>query len=98
MRKRHSKIEQKQNRQEHTRTTSKIIGSVWVVQENLELPVKIKFNDSLSAYVYLGKTKKIVQFPEYIAFLKKERDDKKAKDKLKAAKQKQEDVKIDFQE
>ena len=69
-----------------------IIGSVWVLKDG-ENPVKIKFNDYLASYVYIGKTKKIVQFPDYITFLKKERDDKKAKDKLKAAA-----VKTDSQE
>ncbi|MCL2334688.1 MAG: hypothetical protein FWC57_01335 [Endomicrobia bacterium] len=46
--------------------------------------VKVKFQDDVSAYVYLGKTKKIVSFPAYIAFLKKERDLKKAVDKAAA--------------
>ncbi|MDR2191622.1 MAG: hypothetical protein LBO62_01905 [Endomicrobium sp.] len=74
-----------------------IVGSVWFLKD-LENPVKIKFNDYLAAYAYIGKTQKIVQFPEYITFLKKERDAQKAKDKLKAAVEKSTEVKTDSQE
>jgi len=76
--------EQKEKEEEEEEKFKNIIGSVWLTK-NEEDPVKIKFNDYLASYVYIGKTKKIVQFPDYITFLKKERDDKKAKDKLKAA-------------
>ncbi|MCL2799489.1 MAG: hypothetical protein FWD54_04365 [Endomicrobia bacterium] len=63
-----------------------IIGSAWWHNPlNPEEPVKIKFKEDLSAYVYIGKTKKIVPFPDYVAFLRKERDDKKEKDKAAAA-------------
>lgn len=62
-----------------------LIGSVWY-QENgdPEKMVKVKFKEDVSAYVWLEKTKRIVSFPNYIAFLKKERDDKKEKDKAEA--------------
>jgi hypothetical protein len=39
-----------------------------------ENPIKIKFTEDLAAYVWLGKTKSIVPFPDYINFLKKQKD------------------------
>jgi hypothetical protein len=74
-----------------------IVGSVWFIKD-LENPVKIKFDDYIASYVYIGKTKKIVQFPDYITFLKKERDAQKARDRLKAAVEKSTEVKTDSQE
>ncbi|MCL2485083.1 MAG: hypothetical protein FWF00_07185 [Endomicrobia bacterium] len=63
-----------------------IIGSVWIFDpSNPENMIKIKFKDDLSSFVYIGKTKRIVPFPDYITFLKKERDDKKEKDKAAVA-------------
>ncbi|MDR1942136.1 MAG: hypothetical protein LBQ47_07395 [Endomicrobium sp.] len=62
-----------------------IIGSVWFSPDgNPENLTKIKYNDYLASFVRIGKTKKIVPFPDYITFLKKERDDKKAKEKAKS--------------
>jgi hypothetical protein len=76
-----------------------IVGSVWhFAKGSRETAVKIKFNDHLASYVYIGKTKKIAPFPDYLAFLKKERDDKKVKEKLKAAAEKQTALRTDFQE
>jgi hypothetical protein len=50
-----------------------IIGSAWKPNiANPESPIKIKFTKNLAAYVWLGKTKSIVPFPDYISFLKKE--------------------------
>jgi hypothetical protein len=57
-----------------------IIGSAWHInKENPANPVKIKFQKDLAAYVWLGKTRKIVAFPDYISFLKKEKNDRKLK-------------------
>jgi hypothetical protein len=57
-----------------------IIGSVWHInKEDPANPVKIKFQKDLAAYVWLGKTRKIVAFPDYISFLKKEKSDRKLK-------------------
>ncbi len=57
-----------------------IIGSVWYINKaDPAKPVKIKFQKDLAAYVWLGKTRKIVAFPDYISFLKKERNNKKLK-------------------
>jgi hypothetical protein len=51
-----------------------IIGSAWYInKEDPANPVKIKFQKNLAAYVWLGKTRKVVEFPDYIAFLKKEK-------------------------
>jgi hypothetical protein len=62
-----------------------IIASAWYaadgIPENME---KIKFSENSSAFVRLGKTKRTVAFPEYIRFLKKEKEDKKQKEKEKA--------------
>ena len=81
--------EQEQSGQEESEAEEEkfknIIGSAWWYNpSNPEEPVKIKFKEDLSAYVYIGKTKKIVPFPDYVSFLKKERDDKKEKDKAAA--------------
>jgi hypothetical protein len=55
-----------------------IIGSAWYINKatpaNL---VKIKFQKDLAAYVWLGKTRKVVAFPDYISFLKKEKKQQK---------------------
>jgi hypothetical protein len=50
-----------------------IIGSAWD-ENNADPanPIKIKFQPDLSAYVWIGKTKTIVPFPDYMSFLKKE--------------------------
>jgi hypothetical protein len=49
-----------------------IIGSAWYVNElDPANPIKIKFQKDLGAYVWIGKTKTIVTFPRYMAFLKK---------------------------
>ncbi len=67
-----------------------IIGSVWYAENgDPENMVKVKYKEDLSAYVWLGKTKKIVAFPSYIAFLKQEKESKKEKDKVDAAAAKQ---------
>jgi hypothetical protein len=47
-----------------------IIGSAWSNKINL---TKIKFQNDLSAYVWLGKTRTVVTFHDYISFLKKEK-------------------------
>jgi hypothetical protein len=57
-----------------------IIGSAWHInKEDPANPVKIKFQKDLAAYVWLGKTREVVAFPDYIAFLKKEKNSKKFK-------------------
>jgi hypothetical protein len=57
-----------------------IIGSAWHINKaDAANPVKIKFQKDLAAYVWLGKTRKIVAFPDYISFLKKEKNSKKLK-------------------
>lgn len=68
-----------------------IIGSVWHHSDevpkdpdNTENLVKVKFQEDSSAFVWLEKTNRIVTFPNYIAFLKKERDDKRDKERAKA--------------
>ncbi|MDR3125280.1 MAG: hypothetical protein LBU10_05385 [Endomicrobium sp.] len=49
-----------------------IIGSAWYVNElDPANPIKIKFQKDLGTYVWVGKTKTIVTFPRYMAFLKK---------------------------
>jgi hypothetical protein len=49
-----------------------IIGSAWYINElDPSNPIKIKFQKDLGAYVWIGKTKTIVPFPKYMAFLKK---------------------------
>ncbi|MCA6084966.1 hypothetical protein [Candidatus Endomicrobiellum agilis] len=59
-----------------------IIGSAWYVNKTYSAnPVKIKFQKDIGAYVWLGKTKRIVTFPDYMSFLKRERNNKKIKDK-----------------
>jgi hypothetical protein len=56
-----------------------IIGSAWHINKaNPVNLVKIKFQKNLAAYVWLGKTRKIVTFPGYISFLKKEKKQQKA--------------------
>ncbi|MDR1086847.1 MAG: hypothetical protein LBL16_01135, partial [Endomicrobium sp.] len=49
-----------------------IIGSAWY-KNNADSanPIKIKFQPDFSAYVWIGKTKNIVPFPDYMSFLKK---------------------------
>jgi hypothetical protein len=50
-----------------------IIGSAWYGNNaDPANPIKIKFQPDLSAYVWIGKTKNIVPFPDYMSFLKKE--------------------------
>ncbi|MDR1196484.1 MAG: hypothetical protein LBL00_08430 [Endomicrobium sp.] len=62
-----------------------IIGSVWYgVDDNPENMAKVQYSENSSAFVWLGKTQKIVPFPEYIKFLKKEKEQKKQKEKEKA--------------
>lgn len=59
-----------------------IIGSVWYGSEDdPENRQKIQYAENSSAFVFIGKTKKIVPFPDYIKFLKKEKDDRKQKEK-----------------
>jgi hypothetical protein len=56
-----------------------IIGSAWCInKEDPSNPVKIKFQKDLAAYVWLGKTRKVVAFPDYISFLKKEKKQQEA--------------------
>jgi hypothetical protein len=52
-----------------------IIGSAWYATNKKNL-TKIKFQEDLAAYVWLGKTKTIVTFHNYMAFLKKEKINK----------------------
>jgi hypothetical protein len=69
-----------------------IIGSVWFSADgNPENLTKIKYTDYFASFARIGKTKKIVTFPDYISFLKKERDEKKAKEKAKALLEKEEE-------
>ncbi|GHT61045.1 hypothetical protein AGMMS49531_07600 [Endomicrobiia bacterium] len=49
-----------------------IIGSAWYVNgANPANLTKIKFRNDFGAYVWIGKTKNIVTFPNYMSFLKK---------------------------
>jgi hypothetical protein len=51
-----------------------IIGSAWKANiADPTNPIKIKFSEDFAAYVWLGKTKSIVSFPDYITFLKKQK-------------------------
>ncbi|MDR3306117.1 MAG: hypothetical protein LBS61_00320 [Endomicrobium sp.] len=60
-----------------------IIGSAWRANvTDPANPIKIKFNENLAAYVWLGKMKTIVPFPDYMAFLKKERKNFKKEQRL----------------
>ncbi|MDR2811677.1 MAG: hypothetical protein LBB06_01025 [Endomicrobium sp.] len=60
-----------------------IIGSAWKTDiTDPSNPIKIKFSEDLAAYVWLGKTKSIVPFPDYITFLKKEQKNFKKKQQL----------------
>jgi hypothetical protein len=62
-----------------------IIGSVWFAsEENPEIMEKVQYGENSSAFVRLGKTQQIVSFPDYIKFLKKERDEKRQKDRERA--------------
>jgi hypothetical protein len=62
-----------------------IIGTVWyTVDDNPENMAKVQYSENSSAFVWLGKTQKIVPFPDYIKFLKKEKEEKKQKEKEKA--------------
>ncbi|MDR0956671.1 MAG: hypothetical protein LBL77_02260 [Endomicrobium sp.] len=55
-----------------------IIGSAWYINNiDPKNPIKIKFQKNLGAYVWLGKTRTIVPFPNYISFLKKEHKNSK---------------------
>ena len=66
-----------------------IIGSAWKTNiTDPTNPIKIKFTEDLAAYVWLGKTKSIVPFPDYIVFLKKEQKDFKKKQQLNKSKEK----------
>ncbi|MDR1511710.1 MAG: hypothetical protein LBS15_02945 [Endomicrobium sp.] len=57
-----------------------IIGSAWYTEGTHSGDyIKIKFNKDLAAYVWLGKTKNIVTFHDYISFLKKGENNKKLK-------------------
>ena len=74
----------KENEEEEIKYKN-LIGSVWYPENgDPEKMIKVRFKEDLSAYVWLEKTKRIVAFPNYIAFLKKERDDKKEKEKAEA--------------
>jgi hypothetical protein len=67
-----------------------IIGSAWKTNiTDPANPIKIKFNEDLAAYVWLGKTKSIVPFPDYITFLKKEQKEFKKKQQLNKSKEKE---------
>lgn len=73
------------SKEEDEKVYKNLIGSVWYPENgDPEQMVKVKFKEDVSAYVWLEKTKRIVSFPNYIAFLKKERDDKKEKEKAEA--------------
>lgn len=62
-----------------------IIGSVWYTADgDPETAEKIQYSDNSSAFVFIGKTKKIVPFPDYIRILKKEKEDRKQKEKERA--------------
>lgn len=55
------------------RIRKNIIGSAWYVNNTDPAnPIKIKFQQDLSAYVWIGKTKEIVQFTTYINLLKEQ--------------------------
>jgi hypothetical protein len=59
-----------------------IIGSAWYVNgADPANPTKIKFQKDLGAYVWLGKTGAIVPFPNYMSFLKKQKENKNLKNK-----------------
>jgi hypothetical protein len=69
-----------------------IIGSVWYINDSdLANPVKIKFQDNLGAYAWIGKTNTIATFPNYMSFLKKEKANKNIKRKA-TRKQQQENI------
>lgn len=52
-----------------------IIGSAWHTNgTRFGNHIKVKFQKDLAAFVWLGKTKKIVTFHDYISFLKKEKN------------------------
>jgi len=77
------------SQKKETRATKKgikyknIIGSAWYASDtNSGNYIKIKFQKDLSAYVWLGKARKIVTFPDYISFLKEEKDNEKLKNKI----------------
>jgi hypothetical protein len=53
-----------------------IIGSAWNIT-NPASPIKIKFKEDLSAYVWRGRTKDIVSFPDYMTSLKNNKRIKK---------------------
>ncbi|MDR1926299.1 MAG: hypothetical protein LBQ13_01240 [Endomicrobium sp.] len=59
-----------------------IIGSAWYINdENPTNHIKIKFQNDLAAYVWIGKTRTVIPFPKYMSFLKKEKKNRKFKDK-----------------
>jgi hypothetical protein len=77
------RIEKKEKRYKN------IIGSAWKTDiTDPANPIKIKFTEDLAAYVWLGKTKTIVPFPDYMTFLKKEQKDFKKKQQLNKSKEK----------
>jgi hypothetical protein len=60
-----------------------IIGSAWYANNSDPAnPIKVNFQEDLEAYVWIGKTKTIVTFPDYMAFLKKEQKNFKKKQLL----------------
>lgn len=67
-----------------------IIGSVWYKDSSENKMIKIKYSDSVASYVWINKTKKIVSFPEYVSFLKRERDAKRDKARAEARKKAEE--------
>ncbi|AKL98208.1 hypothetical protein [Endomicrobium proavitum] len=71
-----------------------IIGSVWYPESDVKS--KVKFKEGVSSLVWISKTKKIVPFPEYVAFLKRERISKRDKSlaKIREAREAAEDTEI----
>ena len=75
---------------ENEKKYKNIIGSVWYnIDGEPKNMLKVQYSENSSAFVYLGKTRKTVHFPEYIKFLKKESELKKDKEKERARQIKQ---------
>ncbi|MDR3281555.1 MAG: hypothetical protein LBS78_00805 [Endomicrobium sp.] len=62
-----------------------IIGSAWYhINDTWHVtnPIKIKFQKDIAAYVWIAKTGEIVTFPNYLQFLKKEKNNRVLEDKI----------------
>ncbi|MDR2860539.1 MAG: hypothetical protein LBV66_01740 [Elusimicrobiota bacterium] len=63
-----------------------IVGTAWhtITGDEKDLQ-KIKFSQDLGAYVWMGRSKRVVSFTNYLYILKRERDNQRKAQRTKAA-------------